>query len=163
MDNQPNKDGENVPAAQESVNPVPDALDATQPADIAPGAADAAPSTAPGDEPDPNAPADPDDVVELEERFEELSTLLVKVDNHVSDKLDEVTAGEDDDTDPAYTSDAAEHSVHVRLAYDVERQAKSILTKEVLTNQDVETLDTVLDDLDSRINEATPSSFDPNA
>lgn len=114
-------------------------------------------------EPDPKAPADQDDVNEQKERLEELGSLLVRVDAHVSGNYNKIVDDSDDDTDAPETSDAAEHSVHVDLAYEQKTRAEQILGKDVVTNEDLQELETVIDDLDSRINEATPMSFDPKA
>jgi hypothetical protein len=114
-------------------------------------------------DPDPKAPADQDDVNEQKERLEELGNLLVRVDAHVSGNYNKVVDDSDDDTDAPETSDAAEHSVHVDLAYEQKARAEQILGQDIVTNGDLQELETVIAELDSRINEATPMSFDPEA
>jgi hypothetical protein len=143
METPPNNDNAAVPAAE------------------FPNSAEAAFAQAFPD-PDPKAPADPEDVAEQETRLEELSTLLGKVDAHVSNDYAKVLDASDDDTDAPQTSDAAESSCQVDEAYRLQAQAAQILQKAELTNEDLETLEAVIDDLDAKIGEATPMSFDPN-
>lgn len=150
MDNQHNN-------GTEPLVPVPG------PADAAPNAAASTVNANAGAEWNPDAPADPDEVEEHVERLGELKDLLVRVDQHVSEEYGRVLDNSDDDTDPPQTSHAAESSVQVDQAYELQREAEKILDKDNLTNQDVEDLEKVLDNLDSTINEATPLSFDPNA
>jgi hypothetical protein len=133
------------------------------PADAVPNAVATTPVAGAADEWDPNAPADPDDVAEHEERLNEMSDLLDRVQAHVSGEYNQVLDNSDDDTDAPHTSDEAEGMVHVDQAYEAQREAEQILKKENLTNQDVDRLEKVLDNMDSSINEATPPSFDPNA
>jgi hypothetical protein len=114
-------------------------------------------------EPDPKAPADIEEVAELETRLEGLSTLLDKVSTHVEKEYNKVLDGADDDTDAPHTSDAAESSSQVDEAYRLQAQANQILEKEVLSNEDLGELETIVEELDSTIEEATPMSFDPNA
>jgi hypothetical protein len=132
-------------------------------ADAASNAAATTPAAGAADEWKPDAPADPDDVAEHAERLSEMSDLLGRVDAHVSGEYKQVLDNSDDDTDAPHTTDEAEGTVHVEKAYAAQREAEQILKKENLTNQDVERLEEVLDDMDSSINEATPLSFDPNA
>lgn len=110
-------------------------------------------------EPNPQALADPEDVNEQSNRLEELSGLLSRVDGHVSHEYDVLVDASDDDTDPPHTSDLGESKVEIDQAYVLEEQAKAILDKPVLTNQDVVELEEVLDELDSKIESATPLSF----
>jgi len=133
------------------------------PADAAPNAASITPAAGAADEWNPDAPADPEEVAEHEERLDDLKDLLTRVDQHVSAEYAQVLDASDDDTDAPQTSDAAESSVQVDQAYGLQKEAERILDKDNLTNQDVVDLEQVLDNLDSTINEATPLSFDPNA
>lgn len=120
-----------------------------------------APEALPGsvNEPNPQAPADPDEVNEQGNRFNELSGLLSRVDNHVSQGYDALVDASDDDTDPPHTSDLGQSKNEIDQAYELEGKAKAILDKDVITNQDVTELDEVLDELHSTIEEATPLSF----
>jgi hypothetical protein len=114
-------------------------------------------------EPDPKAPADIEEIDELETRLEDLSTLLDKVSNHVEKEYNKVLDEADDDTDAPHASDEAESSSQVDEAYLLQAQANQILEKEVLSNEDLGKLESIVDRLDSTIEEATPMSFDPSA
>lgn len=114
-------------------------------------------------EPDPKAPADIEEVAELETRLEGLSALLDKVNTYVEKEYNKVLDGADDDTDAPHTSDAAESSSQVDEAYRLQAQANQILEKKVLSNEDLGELETIVEELDSTIEEATPMSFNPNA
>lgn len=133
------------------------------PAGTTSNAATTAPAAGAADEWNPDAPADPDEVEQQTERLSEMSDLLGRVDAHVTVEYNQMLDNSDDDTDAPHTTDEAEGMVHVDHAYEAQRTAERILKKDTLTNQDVEHLEKVLDDMDSSINEATPLSFDPNA
>ena len=134
-------------AAAPAYNPAPSAIGASE--------------LQPGGLPDPNpqAPADTEEVAEQTTRFEELSGLLSRVDSHVSQGYDALVDASDDDTDPPHTSDLGQSKNEIDQAYELEDKAKAILDKEDLTNQDVAQLGDVLDELQSTIEEATPLSF----
>lgn len=122
-------------------------------------------SVAPGPtaaDPDPLAPADLEDVTEQENRLDQLSTLLGQVGDHVSTAYDKLLDASDDDTDAPHTSDLAESKCEIDEAYELEAQANKILRKKELTNDDLDTLERVIDDLDEKIESATPLTFDPN-
>ncbi|MCS0590696.1 hypothetical protein ACFQ09_06980 [Massilia norwichensis] len=139
---------ENEPSQDEATAAAPEVLNVTP-----------APTTA---DPDPPAPANLDDVIEQENRLDGLSALLGQVDSHVSAAYDKLLGASDDDTDAPYTSALAESKVEIDQAYELEAQANKIVQKEQLTNEDLETLESIIDDLDAKIDSATPLTFDPN-
>lgn len=112
-------------------------------------------------DPDPAAPADLDVVSEQETRFGELSELLVDVGSYVEAGYRRLQAEADDDTDPPETSTLGQCSVDVELAEALEQQASDLLAKEIITNGDVARLEELLDDMEKRIEEATPAGFTP--
>lgn len=113
-------------------------------------------------DPDPNAPAATDDVEEQASRLAELSNVLAQVDSHVTPRYNRLVDDSDDDTDPPHTSGLAESTVQIDQAYELKTQAETLLDNPELTNADLKSLEGVIDEMESKIEEAKPLGFEPS-
>lgn len=110
----------------------------------------------------PIAPAEPDKLEVQINRHAELNEKASDVSEYIEEKLNDEYEKEDDDTDPVASGDNAESACQIDEAIKLLGEVKNLLEKPTPTNDDIEMVETLLDDAENKLAEATPSSYCPS-